>query len=62
MSRYTPELHAIGVALGGGHSVQRLADQYARVRPEHRRTLVGDALKADWTKWVTGCAMKWGRA
>ncbi|KAJ8140446.1 hypothetical protein OY671_006374 [Metschnikowia pulcherrima] len=28
----TPELHAIGVALGGGHAVQRLADQYARVQ------------------------------
>jgi hypothetical protein len=58
----TPELHAIGIALGGGHAVQRLADQYARVRPEHRRKLTGDALKADWTKWVTGCASKWGRA
>ncbi|WP_249042508.1 replication initiation protein [Sphingomonas carotinifaciens] len=57
----TPELHSIGMALGGGHSVQRLADQYARVRPEQRRKLVGDALKADWTKWVTGCATKWGR-
>ncbi len=57
----TPELHAIGMALGGGHSVQRLADQYARVRPEQRRKLVGDALKADWTKWVTGCATKWGK-
>lgn len=57
----TPELHAIGVALGGGHAVQRLADQYIRIRPDHRRKLVGEALKADWTKWVTGCATKWGR-
>src|SRR3546814_17589951 len=24
------ELHAIGVTYGGGHAVQRLADQYAR--------------------------------
>src|SRR3546814_6915967 len=27
----TPELYAIGRALGGGHAVQRLADQYAKV-------------------------------
>ena len=58
----TPELYAIGSGLGGGHAVQRLADQYARVRPDRRRKLVGDALKADWTKWVTGCARKWEKA
>jgi hypothetical protein len=57
-----PELYAIGRTLGGGHAVQRLADQYARVRSNQRRQLVGDNLKADWTKWVTGCAEKWGRA
>lgn len=57
-----PELYEIGRALGGGHAVQSLADQYARVRSNQRRQLVGDALKADWTKWVTGCAAKWGRA
>lgn len=56
------ELYAIGRNLGGGHAVQRLADQYARVRSNQRRQLVGDSLKADWTKWVTGCAEKWGRA
>src|SRR3546814_20032872 len=28
------ELHAIGVTYGGGHAVQRLADQYARVRAD----------------------------
>jgi hypothetical protein len=57
-----PELYAIGRNLGGGHAVQRLADQYARVRSNQRRQLIGDSLKADWTKWVTGCAEKWGRA
>lgn len=58
----TPELYAIGRALGGGHAVQRLADQYVRVLKDRRRQLVGEALKADWTKWVTGCSAKWGRA
>src|SRR3546814_8494499 len=58
----TPELYAIGRTLGGGHAVQRLADQYVKVLKDRRRQLVGDALKADWTKWVTGCSAKWGRA
>src|SRR3546814_6178603 len=57
----TPELYAIGRTLGGGHAVQRLADQYVKVLQDRRRQLVGDALKADWTKWVTGCSAKWGR-
>ena len=58
----TPELYAIGVTLGGGHAVQRIADQYIKIRPDRRRQLVGEALKADWTQWVTGCAAKWNRA
>src|SRR3546814_4519126 len=58
----TPELYAIGRTLGGGHAVQRLADQYVKVLKDRRRQLVGDALKADWTKWVTGCSAKWGRS
>src|SRR3546814_17293509 len=58
----TPVRYAIGRSLGGGHAVQRLADQYIKVLKERRRQLVGDALKADWTKWVTGCSAKWGRA
>ena len=58
----TPELYAIGSELGGGHSVQRIADQYARVRADRRRQLVGEPLKADWTQWVTGCAAKWARS
>lgn len=58
----TPELYSIGRTLGGGHAVQRLADQYARVRSNQRRQLIGNDLKADWEKWVTGCATKWGRA
>lgn len=58
----TPELYAIGRSLGGGHAVQRLADQYVRVLKNRRRQLVGDALRADWTKWVTGCSAKWERA
>src|SRR3546814_6581399 len=45
------ELHAIGVTYGGGHAVQRLADQYARVRADKRRQLRGDALREDWTTW-----------
>src|SRR3546814_1123847 len=53
------ELHAIGVTYGGGHAVQRLADQYARVRADKRRQLRGDALREDWTTWVRGCAEKW---
>src|SRR3546814_12992032 len=58
----TPELYAIGRTLGGGQAVQRLADQYVKVIKDRRRQLVGDALKADWTKWVTGCSAKWARA
>jgi hypothetical protein len=57
----TPDLYAIGLALGGGHAIQRLADQYARVRSDRRRQLRGDALKEDWTTWVRGCAEKWAR-
>ncbi|HEX7823130.1 MAG TPA: replication initiation protein [Sphingobium sp.] len=55
------ELHAIGVTYGGGHAVQRLADQYARVRADKRRQLRGDALREDWTTWVRGCAEKWSK-
>ena len=55
------ELHAIGVTYGGGHAVQRLADQYARVRTDKRRQLRGDALREDWTTWVRGCAEKWSK-
>nr|WP_243848118.1 replication initiation protein [Sphingomonas oligoaromativorans] len=57
-----PELHAIGLHHGGGHAVQRLADQYIRVRADQRRQLSGDALRSDWMKWVTGCAEKWGNS
>src|SRR3546814_19293611 len=49
----TPELYAIGRTLGGGHAVPRLADHYVKVLQDRRRPLIGDALKADWTKWVT---------
>src|SRR3546814_15233094 len=55
------ELHAIGVTYGGGHAVQRLADQYARVRADKRRQLRGDALREDWPTWVRGCAEKWSK-
>src|SRR3546814_1643107 len=37
----TPELYAIGRTLGGGHAVQRLADQYVKVLKDRRRQLVG---------------------
>jgi len=57
----TPDLYAIGLAHGGGHAIQRLADQYARVRSDRRRNLRGDALRADWTTWVKGCAEKWAK-
>lgn len=57
----TPDLYAIGLAHGGGHAIQRLADQYARVRSDRRRNLRGDALRADWTTWVKGCAGKWAK-
>ena len=57
----TPDLYAIGLAHGGGHAIQRLADQYARVRSDKRRNLRGDALRADWTTWVKGCAEKWAK-
>lgn len=56
-----PELHAIGVSFGGGHAVQRIADQYARVRSDRRRNLTGEPLKEDWATWVRGCAEKWAR-
>jgi len=55
----TPDLYAIGLAHGGGHGIQRLADQYVRVRSDRRRHLRGDALRDDWTTWVRGCAEKW---
>ena len=57
----TPDLYAIGLANGGGHAIQRLADQYARVRSDRRRQLRGDALRDDWTTWVKGCAEKWAK-
>lgn len=57
----TPELYSIGLAFGRGHAVQRLADQYVRVRSDRRRKLVGQRLKEDWTTWVKGCAEKWAR-
>src|SRR3546814_13389340 len=40
----TPELYATGRTLGGGHAVQRLADQYVKVLKDRRRHLVGDAI------------------
>src|SRR3546814_19475919 len=52
----TPDLYAIGLVNGGGHAIQRLADQYARVRSDRRRQLRGDALRDDWTTWVKGRA------
>ena len=55
------DLYAIGLANGGGHAIQRLADQYARVRSDRRRQLRGDALRDDWTTWVKGCAEKWAK-
>lgn len=57
----TPDLYAIGLANGGGHAIQRLADQYAHVRSDRRRQLRGDALRDDWTTWVKGCAEKWAK-
>lgn len=60
VSKYrTPDLYEIGLAHGGGHAVQRLADQYARVRSDRRRHIQGEALRNDWTTWVKGCAEKW---
>lgn len=57
----TPDLYAVGLAQGGGHSIQRLADQYVKVRSDRCRQLRGDALREDWATWVTGCAHKWAK-